>query len=94
MHHGPLIFYPLVFIVVDTSAIASPGGTPTKAKDGLGDANIKLYAVVNLLLDFGTFLSRAKGDIESAMKLYRKAIEVMNICRLIIITQFLIIPHL
>jgi tetratricopeptide (TPR) repeat protein len=28
---------------------------------------------VTLLLDFGAFLSRAKGDVDSAMHLYRKA---------------------
>lgn len=37
---------------------------------------VKVRNIVNLILDFAKFLSRAKGDIESATRLYRKAVEL------------------
>ena len=36
----------------------------------------KMQAVINLMVNFARFLTRAKGDFETAEKVYRKIAEV------------------
>eukprot|EP01041_Mallomonas_annulata_P010224 gene10224-21317_t len=43
---------------------------------GAGGTRIRMKAVVRLLLDYASFLCRSRGDIEGAVALYRRAIEV------------------
>jgi Tfp pilus assembly protein PilF len=47
--------------------------TETKAPD---HASTRIKTVVNVLLNFGRFLARAKGDMDTAEKVYRKAVEI------------------
>eukprot|EP01042_Synura_sphagnicola_P000994 gene994-1121_t len=39
-------------------------------------ARIKVKAIIRLLLDYGAFLRRARGDVDAALALYRRAAEI------------------
>lgn len=43
---------------------------------GHGTHRLKVKAIVRLLLDYGSFLTRAKGDIEAGLAVLRKAVEL------------------
>jgi tetratricopeptide (TPR) repeat protein len=60
-----------------TGATSAEGASPSSSSN-LPDASsrLPLKAVVSLLLAFANFLNRAKGDIESALLVFERALEI------------------
>ena len=54
------------------------------------NTNTKMQAVINLMVNYARFLTRAKGDFETAEKVYRKIAEVYITTIILLLRYFYI----